>query len=143
MQSIAEQILDRVHDLLIDAAVAGANIFRQRTDPLGDDELPGIKIMRGPDDISHRARNVDHHRFEFSLAHLVAGANVETQADALHMASHAALFADAPLAALGVDLRCVGTDTLQDDADVDAYRLTARYQIQFLTRPGDQTRTPQ
>lgn len=140
MPSVAEQILARVHTLLLAADVAGGNVFRNRTDPLGEDELPGIKILRGATDTSAHARGIDRHRFEFSVAHLVTGADVETQADALHMAAHTAVFADEPLAALGSDLRCIGTDTVPDDADVDAYRLTARYQIQFLTRPGDLSR---
>lgn len=143
MPSVVEQILTRVHALLLAADVAGENVFRNRTDPLGEDELPGIKVMRGTTDNTAHARGVDRCRFEFSVAHLVTGADVETQADALHMASHAAIFADTQLAALGVDLRCTGTDTVPDDADVDAYRLTARYQIQFLTRPGDLTRSIQ
>lgn len=138
MPSVCEKILDRLHAVLL-AADVGA-VHRNRTDPLGADELPAIKIVRGQSDTSYHARGVDRTRFEFSLEHLVAGSAPETAADAQHVASYVALMSDDQLAALGADLRCTGTEPTPDEADIDVYRLTARYQIQFLTRPGDPTR---
>lgn len=138
--SVAEQILARAYAALLAANVAGSNVFRNRNDPLGEDEMPGIKVVRGPLDASMHARNVDRNRFEFSIVHLVSGADVETTADALHVASHQVLLADVPLSSLGAGLSCIGVEPTPDEADIDVYRLTARYQIQFLTRPGDPTR---
>lgn len=138
--SVCEQILDRVNALLLDADVVGSSVWRNRRDPFSVDEVPAINIKRGELDVTPHANNVDRNRFSFAVAHVHAGADVETATDALHVSSHRALFADGAFAELGKGLRLVAVDTEPDEADVDVYRLTARYEIQFLTRPGDPTR---
>lgn len=138
--SVCEQILARVNALLLDADIVGSAVHRNRRDPFSGEELPAINIKRGELDVTPHARNVDRNRFGFAVACVVAGADVETAADALHVACSQALFAEGAFAGLGVGLQLVAADNEPDEADVDVYRLTARYEIQFLTRPGDPTR---
>lgn len=138
--SICEQILARVADALLDAGLAGGRVYRNRNDPLGADECPAIKITRGETEAESFGNGSDRVRFDFSVDHIVTGADVETAADALAVATQLVLLADEQLAALGRGLRCRATDPTPDEADMDAYRLTARYEIHFLTRPGDPTR---
>ena len=138
--SVCEQILARVHAVLIAADIVGDRIFRNRTDALGDDEIPGIKILRGSSESMSHGRDVERTQFEFSLECIVGSANVETVSDALHVAAHAALMRDPDLARLGVGLRCISTESFPDGASIDANRLAARYQIHFLTRAGDMSR---
>ena len=87
---------------------------------------------------------VGQHREVIALqpraCHLATGAAWETVVDALHMQTHAALLADSVLPTIGRGLRCTAAEALGQSADVQTARLVARYQIQFLTRPGDLTR---
>lgn len=139
--SIAEQILQRAAVVLINATDARRHIFRGRVDALGDDELPGINLRRASTGDDPLGTNGARQLISFDIAFEVkVAADWETAVDALHMQGHAALMADAGLAALGRGLRCVGTDTMGDSADQVAGRLTARYQIQVFVRPGDLTR---
>lgn len=140
MSSVAEQILARVETALIAANVAGGRIHRHNEAPFGDDELSAINIRRGGVETTVLGEKLERSLMVFELVHYVADNDWETAADALHMVSHAVVATDAPLAALGRGLRCVGTEPDGDDGEFVAGKLVARYQIQFLTRPGDLTR---
>ena len=62
--------------------------------------------------------------------YVAASADTETAADALHLAAHALLIADLPLAAAGYStLRCVATESDPDEFDTETTRLVAHYQI--------------
>lgn len=136
--SVCEQILAQVQSTLLTAGIVADRVFRGRRAPLDGEEFPAIKIKRGPSDSSSHATRVERVRFEFLVSHLVLDG--ETSVDALHVAAHAVLMSDAALGSIGYDLRLLATDTESDEADITADVLTARYQIQFLTRPGDVTR---
>lgn len=139
--SVVEQILARVAAALLGATSAADSVYRGRLDALADTELPALNVRRiaSQEEVvgSNGARlfvswELDHH--------VVASADWETAADALHMEAHLALAADAPLAALGHGLRCTGTDVQGESADRIVGRLTAHYQMQVFVRPGDLTR---
>lgn len=141
MASVAEQILDRVQAVLETAGIVGPDsVARGRDDAWGDDELPGLNIVRAATEAQNHAERLERHVLEFEVRHLATGAAWETVVDALHMQTHAALLADSVLPTIGRGLRCTGTEALGQSADVQTARLVARYQIQFLTRPGDLTR---
>lgn len=141
MPSVAEQILTRVHAVLIAAAiVTDDRLSRSREDAWGEDELPAINIVRLSTEEQGHSERLDRHLLSFDVQHLVASATWETAADALHMQTHAALMADQQLQSLGRGLRCTGTELLGTSADVQTARLVAHYQIHFITRPGDLTR---
>ncbi|MDI6748248.1 MAG: hypothetical protein QMD17_14010 [Rhodocyclaceae bacterium] len=139
--SVIEQILARVHVALLGTTPASTNVYRGRDDAFDQAELPAINIRRtgtGHDRLGDSGERISV-GIELDL-HVATLGNWETAADALHMAAHAVLVADAPLAALGRGLRCDGTDAQGDSADRVIGKLTARYQMQIFVRPGDFTR---
>lgn len=139
--SVAEQILARVQAVLLNATPAGAHVERGRDDAFGDSELPAINIRRANTGHERLGDSGERVIVSFDLElHVATTGAWETAADALHMAAHAVLVADAPLAALGRGLRCTGTDAQGDSADRVIGKLTARYQMQVFVRPGDLTR---
>jgi len=140
MPSVFEQILARVAAALTAGAVTASDIDRGNEDGYGEDELPKINVKRGPSETSSHAQNLERTVANFEVEHHVAGAAWETLADALHIGAHAVIANDAPLAALGRGLRITGTEALAGSAEFVSGKLVARYQIQFLTRPGDPTR---
>lgn len=138
--SVIEQILARVAAALTGTTAAQANVFRGREDALADDEIPGLNIRRAPHSEDGIGQNGSRLFVDFDVEHFVDDtAAWETAADALHMQVHGALSADTQLAALGRGLRCTGTDPQGDSADRVVGKLTARYRMQVLVRPGDLT----
>lgn len=138
--SVAEQILARAQQALADAGIAGGVIDRGNDSAYDETELPAVNLKRGATDSSTHAQGLIHHRLEFEVEHYTDADDWETACDALHMLTHAVLATDDQLAALGRGLTCTGTEALGASADITSGKLIARYQIQFLTRPGDLTR---
>ncbi|MBI4997856.1 MAG: hypothetical protein HZC22_13380 [Rhodocyclales bacterium] len=140
--SVIEQVLARVKVVLFNTTSAGRNVWRGRDEAVGDNELPGLNIHRGPGSAEVLGTNGTRMAISFDIEHQVMVAvDWETAVDALHMEVHARLMADAALAALGRGLTCTGTDTQSESADRVAGKLTARYQLQAFIRPGDMTRS--
>lgn len=136
--SVVEQILARVAACLVAAGLAAE---RGRVDAFGDDELPAINVKRGATEHERLGDHGERLTVNFTLELFVAVADDwETAVDALHMAAHAALVADAPLAALGRGLRCTTSDAQGDSADRELGKLGATYQLHVFVRPGDLTR---
>lgn len=141
MATVQEQILARVKAVLIDATDAADRVERGRVDAAADDDQPVLNIRRAADSTDVLTDRLHRITVAFDIDHVVAvNEDWETAADVLHMQAHAALLADATLAALGRGLRCTGTDPAGDGADQVIGRLTARYQMQVFIRPGDPTR---
>lgn len=132
-----EQILARVQACLLNATAAGDRVERARQDGYAAGDAPAINIKRGDVETKSFANGREHNRLEFSLELTTQGDDYETTADALHVAAHALLQADPILADLGKGLRCINSQIIGDKAEFVAGQLTARYEIQFLTRPGD------
>lgn len=135
--SVTEQMLSHVQAVLTDTTAAADNVFRGRVDALGEDEVPGLNIVRG--NVSHEAfgAGVVRLSINWTIEHTVCGADAETLADALHVEVDARLQADPQFAA---GLLCVATDYVGDAADQPVGRLTAHYQLQILVRRNDLTR---
>lgn len=141
-QSLHEQALARVAAILADATSAGTNIFRGRVDALSKDELPGINIRRMPSNETAFGSNSQRSAATFDMELDVDERDDwETAVDALWMEAHALIVADEQLATLGRGLRCTGTETIGDGADRVIGKLTAHYEIQLLTNPGDISRS--
>lgn len=140
MPSVSEQILDRASDALIASGIAGGRIHRGNESAFGEDELPAINIRRAATETQTHSNGLDRTLMVFDVEHNIAGDTWETDVDALHMLSHAVLTTDTQIAAIGRGLRCVSTEAMGAEADFTAGKLVARYQIQFITRPGDLTR---
>lgn len=138
--SVIEQILAQVKTALTGATAAGAHVERAREVAFAPEELPALNIRRSPNDNEALGDNGQRAYVRWSIEHQVAGAAVETAADALHMEVHAVLCADAVLQSLGRGLRCTGTELETDAADTARAKLVAHYQMQVFVRPGNLTR---
>lgn len=140
MASVIEQILEAVKDDLEAAGIVG-EAYRGRTEAWGEDELPGINIRRGTAETRTLANRLEQTTLEFEVEHLQAdGVAWETAADAFHMTSNPVIANSARLKALARGLRCSGTEAIGASAEFSCGKLIARYQITFVTRPGDLTR---
>lgn len=139
MPSVFEQLLARINAVLESAALVPAgHVSRGRQEPYGEDELPAIKIVRGSTLTQGASFESDQVTLSFSLSIYVAGAAVETAADALHVSSHAVLFADPVLQSIGRrTLRLAGTDHDADDIDQPVYQLNCRYEIDAWVSRAD------
>lgn len=138
--SLIEQILSRAAAVLSGATSAGSRVYRARQDAFDQDELPAINLSRRTSDTDSIGQGASRSLLIFEIDLHVQGINWETAADALHMEVDALLAADTTLASLGHGLRCGGTEMLGAVADFISGKLTARYQIQVLTRAGNFTR---
>lgn len=134
MTSVFEQILAGAKAALLAVTSAGERVERGRDVGYGNDELPALNLRRQDSSGTVIGANAERHILVFLLECTVLGG--ETEADALHLEAHTVLLADAQLAALGRGLRCLGTDLQTGGADQPIARLTARYQIQVVVRPG-------
>lgn len=139
--SVAEQILARVKTALTGTTAASTRVFRSREDAFDQEELPAINLWRRTGDIESHANTLNRSLLVFELDLHAQGAEWETAADALHVQVDGILDADATLATLGRGLRCTGTEALGGSADFVSGRITARYQVQFITRSGNLTRS--
>ena len=137
MASVFEAILARAAAVLLSTTAAGTRVYRARDDAFGAEELPALNVRRISTGGDVMGNSGERHTLSFSVAIHAAGAAWETAADAVHMQAHTVLLADSTLGRLGRGLRCTGTDTQDDSADQPMGRLTATYQMQIFTRPGD------
>lgn len=138
--SVVEQILARIKTVLTGTTRAGTRVYRTRQSAFGQDELPAINILRAPTDSSVHAERLSRTLCLIEIELHEQGDDWETAVDAFHGEVHTRLHADAALAALGRGLSCTGTDPMPGEADYVAGKLTVRYQLHVLTRPGDLTR---
>jgi hypothetical protein len=131
--SSSESFLARSHQVLRQAGtVAGTRVHRGRPDAYAYGELPAINQRRADSQHTEFATGVDHCMLEMELDLIAGGDEWETTVDRLHREAHAALLADAELAALGDGLRCARVRTGVDSGDVIVGRLVATYQVQQL-----------
>lgn len=135
--SAHEAVLARAAAVLLGAGTAaGTRIERGRPAAYSPSETPAINVRRSTGQAQAFGRGADQAQLEFELDHYVRGDDWETSADALHMAAHAALLADAALAALCKGLRCATTNARAEAGDQTLGQLTATYQCQALLEPG-------
>lgn len=130
--SVAEQILARINTLLLPLA---ATVDRDRLAAYGEPSLPAINLQRAGEDISHHARNLQRHILTFSIECIHAGTDWETQSDAQHVLVDELISSDPGLLSLGGRaLQLVAIDAQGEEGEYTAGRLSARYQIEFITK---------
>lgn len=139
--SATEEILEIVKAALVGAALVDADaVYRGRLSPAP--RLPALNLRRTDTGNESSSPRYDRGRVDFALEHLVDAdpEDWETKADALHMAAHAALIANAGLALIVSGLHCTGTEIEGELGDRVIGRLTARYELQILIKRSDLTR---
>ncbi len=152
MSSIREQILDRCKVVLLQASTpAGGNVSRSREISITRAVSPSIVVLFGGEQDHRMGENADAHDLKVSIQVYVRGDPWDTLADAVADPAHTALMADAArsnagtagsLAALGVDLRKVSTDSESEEADRTSGCLLVTYSATYLTSAASMSRAP-
>lgn len=142
--SAAECILDRAFAVLTAGLPSRTRVERYRGDAQGIADMPCIVLRRQETRHDQAAFENVQVSTDFEIdCYVAAGEGTETAADALHLAAHVLLMADAELAALGRNtLACTGTELETDRADYEATRLTARYTIDSWVLQADLSTVP-
>lgn len=136
MATRTEQVLQRVHAVLMGATTAGSSVHRGMADALGLDDLPGIVVRRKATSLEPLGNGVDVISVDFDVDLEVRGTNWETTADALHEQVDELLQQDAQLAELLAGLVCISTQADSESGDGTAGRITATYRGRFKQRRG-------
>lgn len=141
MPSLAEQVLARAA-LVIQMAGTDAEerVERHRVDTPAIEDTPNVNVRRASLALDAFSSDADAMAMEFVVEHWTSGDDWESTADALHLQTHVALQADAPLARLVRSLRCIGTDTASAAAELPLGRIAATYRVQALVSQRDLTR---
>jgi len=140
MQSIREQLIQTVVASLTPVAAAqGATLRRQPTVPTDRAHSPALLVF--PESETVRRVN-DRSERELTLRLVTVSFGTETEspepiADRLMTAAHLALFADVTLGGIALGLKELDCDWQQDDADMEAAAIPARYQITYRTLVSD------
>lgn len=133
--SLTEQIIAAVDVAL---GLLAEPVHRARIDSIGAFETPCRNLMRGDTSGEARGDTGQIETLQFDVEHHTSAATsvaAEQAADALHMASHAALFADPTFGGLCRGLRCIATRTEHADADRNVCTITATYRAVAFVRP--------
>jgi len=140
-QSIREQILQAVVGLLGPVALLkGAQVLRSPTIGITREQSPALLIFPESDAVTPRINDRVERQLVLrmvAVARETAGVAPEAIADALLVAAHAALFANANLAGLCLGLRELECEWDVEDADAAAAAIPARYQITYRTLASD------
>ena len=134
-QSVREQLIQSVAQILAPVAqLQGAQVLRSPTTGVTREQSPAILIFAESDAVSPRINDRVERQLVLrvvAIAREKEGIAPETIADALLVASHAAVFANASLNGLGVkELDC---EWDVEDADALAASIPARYQFTYRT----------
>lgn len=137
MASKEEQVIARVTAVLTSAATGALAVYRDRNDALTREETPVLLIEPVDEDSRSLGTgpDVDEDLLRFQVCVCVRSDNWQTVADAVRVAAHAALVADATLLALlGNGLRRDRAEWRSADADVPFGYCNQIYQCKYLTR---------
>lgn len=142
MFSLREQIIQAIASKLTPVATAeGATLRRQPTTPADRAHLPALLVF--PESESVRRIN-DRAERELTIRIMALAMGTATElpepiADRLMTTVHAVLMADVTLNGLALGTEEIDCEWQQDDADMDAAALPARYRITYRTLAHDLT----
>lgn len=140
MQSIREQLIQAVVASLTPVATdQGATIRRQPTVATDRAHSPALLVFPESETV-RRVNDRSERELTLRLVALVLGTASESPepiADRLMTAAHLALFADVTLGGMALGIRELDCDWQQDDADMEAAAIPARYQITYRTLVSD------
>lgn len=140
MQSLREQLIQAVVARLTPvAAVQGATLRRQPTVPTDRAHSPALLVYPEAETV-RRVNERCERELTLRLVSVSFGTGTEAPepiADRLLTAAHLALFADVTLGGLALGLKELDCDWQQDDADMEATAIPARYQLTYRTLVSD------
>lgn len=143
MATLRNQIVARVHALLIGTTGAGDNCYRSRAIPVERDLSPAIVIRPGYEQTRANSEGSDVSDFDVIIELLTRGDPADAVADPIALDLHRILRADfrdgqyngtaGTLGALCSDVRRTQADWAVDDADESSGLLTLRYTCTYLS----------
>jgi hypothetical protein len=140
MQSLREQLIQAVVTSLTPVAAAqGATLRRQPTIPTDRAHSPALLVCPEAETV-RRVNERCERELTLRLVAVSFGTETETPepiADRLLTAAHLALFADVTLGGLALGIKELDCDWQQDDADMEAAAIPARYQLTYRTLVSD------
>lgn len=140
MQSIREQLIQAVVTSLIPvAADQVATIRRQPTVPTDRAHSPALLVFPESETV-RRVNDRSERELVLRIVAVALGTATESPepvADRLMTAAHLAILADVTLGGLALGIRELDCDWQQDDADMEAAAIPARYQISYRTLASD------
>jgi hypothetical protein len=140
MQSIREQLIQAVVTCLTPVATdQGATIRRQPTIPTDRAHTPALLLFPEAENV-RRVNERCERELTLRLVAVSFGTATEKPeplADRLLTAAHAALLSDVTLGGLALGLAELDCDWQQDDADLEAAAIPARYQLTYRTLVSD------
>lgn len=104
-------------------------------------QAPSVVIMPHNNSLNAQSTELDKNSFDMVLEIFVRGDPWDSLADPIDQAAHAVLMADAPLAAMVSTIRRTSEAFESQEADQTAGVLSVHYNIVFLTRATDISRT--
>ena len=141
--SIREQILQAaVNRIAPVVEPLNANIYRSPTVALTREQAPAIVLFPESDEVTERANNRVEHQLIINLVALargVAPTSPETEADALLVATHAALMSETTFGGLALGVFEMDCEWEIEDADSTVAAIPARYAIRYRTLQYDLT----
>ena len=139
--SLREQLLQSLVGRLAPIASAqNATLLRSPVHPVGREHSPALLIFPESDTIRDRPNDRVERELVVRITALARGDDAAQVADALLVAAHTALFADANLGGLALGLKELDTEWDLEDADTTACALPVRYQINYRTYANDLSR---
>lgn len=136
-QSVREQLIQSVAQILAPVAeLQGAQVLRSPTSGITREQSPAILIFPESDAVSPRINDRVERQLVLrmvAIAREMDGIAPETIADALLVASHAAVFANASLNGLCLGVKELDCEWDVEDADALAASIPARYQFTYRT----------
>ncbi|MBX2807850.1 MAG: hypothetical protein KTR20_04385 [Cellvibrionaceae bacterium] len=141
--SIREQILQTaVNRIAPVVAPFNANVYRSPTVALTREQAPAIVLFPESDEVTERANNRVEHQLIVRLVALARGlasTSAETEADALLVATHAALMRESTFGGLAIGAFEIDCEWDIEDADSTVAAIPARYAIRYRTLQHDLT----
>jgi hypothetical protein len=136
--SLREQLLQALVARLAPVASAqGAGVLRSPTLAVPREQSPVLLLFPESEAITDRANDRVTRDLTVRLMALARGDDAATVADALLVAAHRALFAEANFGGLALGLKELDTEWDLEEADATACAIPARYRITYRTLAND------
>lgn len=140
-ESIRERIIQAVMAVLEPIAQSGGiTLIRSPPNGISREQSPALAIFAESDTVTSRLNDRLERQLVLRIVALSregVGKAPETVADALLVAAHAAVFANANLGGLCVGVRELDCEWDVQDADAQIASLPARYQFSYRTMAHD------
>jgi hypothetical protein len=143
MPSKAEQICERIGQVLAGATAAGSRVYRDRQDAFTREESPSIVIEAVDEDTELLGggsgpfmplAQTESDLLRVAVITVVRGSNWQQTADAVRVDAHALIVADAPLRALVAGMRRDRCEWRPASTDLPFGYCAQIYAIKYLTR---------